>query len=322
MVTLRRSLPPINALVVFEVAARHRNLTAAGAELCIAPSAVSRHVATVERETGITLFKRKGNKLELTLAGQRLADAIGAGLAHVRDVLVTLKQREAGRTLTIACSHDMAQHWLMPRFAQLADALADRALRVITADSYENFDAPDIDLSVRFGDGHWPGFNAVHLFDEEGFPVCAPALLERHPELLNAPPAVLGRFPLLRLATEDQLGLKWSDWLRAEGVGLPVVHGPVFPNFTVLLLELMAARGIALGYSHVIDHLLLEGRLGAPLGSFGAHGSWLLRGVPRCRLVAGSDPHRSHSQERASRARSRRGARRDVVPSQRRWPAR
>jgi LysR family glycine cleavage system transcriptional activator len=69
MVTLRRSLPPINALVVFEVAARHQNLTAAGAELCIAASAVSRHVATVERETGLTLFTRNGNRLELTAAG-------------------------------------------------------------------------------------------------------------------------------------------------------------------------------------------------------------------------------------------------------------
>jgi LysR family glycine cleavage system transcriptional activator len=261
MVTLRRSLPPINALVVFEVAARHRNLTAAGAELCIAASAVSRHVATVERDTGLALFKRRGNKLELTFAGQRLADAIAAGLVHVRDVLSSLKQREAGRTLTIACSHDMAQHWLMPRFPALAAALSDRAVRVITAESYENFDAPDIDLSVRFGKGDWPGFTAIHLFDEEGFPVCAPALLERHPELHDAPPAVLSRFPLLRLASEDQAGLRWVDWLRAEGQGLPVVLGPVFPNFTMLLFELIAARGIALGYAHVLDQLLIEGRI-------------------------------------------------------------
>ena len=80
MVTLRRSLPPMNALVVFEAAARHCNLTAAGAELCIAASAVSRHVATVERETGLILFIRNGNRLELTATGQRLAEI---GRAHV-----------------------------------------------------------------------------------------------------------------------------------------------------------------------------------------------------------------------------------------------
>jgi LysR family transcriptional regulator, glycine cleavage system transcriptional activator len=258
---LRRSLPPVNALVVFEVAARHRNLTAAGAELCIAASAVSRHVATVERESGLTLFKRHGNRLELTAAGQRLADAIGAGFGHVRDVLSSLKQRESNATLTIACSHDLAQHWLMPRFRELAECIHDRQLRVITAATYEGFDAPDVDLSIRFGDGKWPGFKAVHLFDEEGFPICAPELLARHPELLNAPPQVLMKFPLLRLASEETIGLKWADWLSDQGVKLPVITGPIFPAFSLLLLELVAARGIALGYKHIVDQLFIDRRI-------------------------------------------------------------
>jgi LysR family transcriptional regulator, glycine cleavage system transcriptional activator len=261
MLTLRRSLPPINALVVFEVAARHQNLTAAGAELCIAASAVSRHVATVERETGLSLFRRNGNRLELTAAGQRLADAIGAGLGHVRDVLTSLKQRESERTLTIACSHDLAQIWLMPRFRELAEHIGDRQVRVITAASYESFDAHDIDLSIRFGDGKWPGFTAAHLFDEEGFPICAPEFLARHPELLNAPPKVLMSFPLLRLASEETIGLKWADWLSHQGVKLPVVTGPVFSTFSLLLLELVAARGIALGYQHIVDQLFIDRRI-------------------------------------------------------------
>lgn len=260
MVTLRRSLPPINALVVFEVAARHRNLTAAGAELCIAPSAVSRHVATVERATGLNLFRRNGNRLELTAAGQRLADSVAAGLGHIRDALSSLKQKEAGRPLTIACSNDLAQNWLMPRFRELAESLDGRQLRVMTAESYENFDAPDIDLSIRFGDGNWPGFSAAHLFSEEGFPICAPALLERHPELMNAPPYVLMRFPLLRLASEEVIGLKWADWLRSHGTRLPLVTGPMFATFSLLLLELVAARGIALGYRHITDQLLTDRR--------------------------------------------------------------
>ncbi len=261
MVNLRRTLPPMNALVVFEAAARHCNLTAAGTELCIAASAVSRHVATVERETGLVLFIRKGNRLELTSSGRRLADAVGAGLGHMRDVLTSLKQRDVNRTLTIACSHDLAQHWLMPRFRELARLLKDWKLRVITAASYEDFDAGDIDLSIRFGDGNWPGFTAVYLFAEEGFPICAPALLERHPELEDASPRTLMKFPLLRLASEDTVGVSWARWLREQGEMLPLVTGPVFSTFSLLMLELVAERGIALGYQHIVDQLFLDRRI-------------------------------------------------------------
>jgi LysR family glycine cleavage system transcriptional activator len=261
MLSFRRSLPSINALVVFEVAARHQNLTAAGAELCIAASAVSRHVATIERETGITLFRRSGNRLELTVSGQRLANAIGAGLGHVRDVLSSLKQQDDSPTLTIACSHDLAQNWLMPRFRELAERISDRQVRVITAVTYEGFDARDIDVSIRFGDGNWPGYMTVYLFEEAGFPICAPELLAQHPELHQAPPQVLMKFPLLRMASEETIGLKWGDWLSAQGVALPVVRGPVFPTFSLLLLELVAARGIALGYEHIVDQLLIDGRI-------------------------------------------------------------
>ena len=167
----------------------------------------------------------------------------------MRDVLSSLKQRESNSTLTIACSHDLAQNWLMPRFRELAERISDRQVRVITATTYEGFDASDIDVSIRFGDGKWPGFTTVHLFDEEGFPICAPELLARHPELHKAPPNVLMKFPLLRMASEETIGLKWADWLSAQGVKLPVVTGTVFPTFSLLLLELVAARGIALGTS-------------------------------------------------------------------------
>ena len=197
----------------------------------------------------------------MTAAGQRLADAIGAGLGHVRDVLTALKQREGKRTVTIACSHDLAQIWLMPRFRELAEHLEDRQVRVITATTYEGFDAPDIDLSIRFGDGKWPGFAAAHLFDEEGFPICAPELLASHPELSNASPRVLLKFPLLRLASEETIGLKWADWLSQEGLKLPVVIGPMFETFSLLLLELVAARGIALGYRRIVDQLIIDRRI-------------------------------------------------------------
>ena len=57
------------------------------------------------------------------------------------------------------------------------------------------------------------------------------------------------------------MGLKWADWLADQGVKLPVITGPIFPAFSLLLLELVAARGIALGYKHIVDQLFVDRRI-------------------------------------------------------------
>jgi LysR family transcriptional regulator, glycine cleavage system transcriptional activator len=235
MSSLRRDLPLANALLVFEAAARHGHLTRAAAELCIAASAVSRHVANLERQSGLTLFVRNGNRLELTPAGRRLADATREGFGHVRDALASLRKQAGNRTLTIGCSYDLAHTWLMPRFRALAEVVPHHELRVITSDSYANFDAPDVDVSVRYGRGHWSEFAAARLFGEEVFPICAPS--------------------------DGLAGLTWSDWLRSEGIALPSVSGPVFANYSLLLLELVAGRGLALGFANIVDTLLADGRV-------------------------------------------------------------
>jgi DNA-binding transcriptional LysR family regulator len=69
------------------------------------------------------------------------------------------------------------------------------------------------------------------------------------------------RFPLLRLASEETIGLKWADWLSYQGIKLPVVSGPMFSTFSLLLLELVAARGIALGYTSIVDQLIIDRRI-------------------------------------------------------------
>lgn len=261
MKALGRGLPPLNAMRVFEAAARHGNLTSAAEELCIAASAVSRHVANLERHTELELFARKGNRLEVTAAGRQLADAIAEGFGHVRTTLQGLRQQAGKRTLTLAATYDLAHTWLMPRFHLLTEGVPDHELRVITSDSYAYFDEPDVDISVRYGTGQWPGFAAEFLFGEEAFPVCAPTLLAAHPELREPTAEVLRRFPLLRVTTDDRSGIAWSHWLRSIGVAHPVVNGPVFANYSLLLLQLVAGRGLALGYSNLIDPFLADGRV-------------------------------------------------------------
>ncbi|RYH19921.1 MAG: LysR family transcriptional regulator, partial [Alcaligenaceae bacterium] len=74
--SVRRKLPPLNALKAFESAARLGGFTAAAEELFVSPGAVSRHVSNLESFLSATLFRRGHNDVHLTAEGARY-------LAHI-----------------------------------------------------------------------------------------------------------------------------------------------------------------------------------------------------------------------------------------------
>jgi len=61
-----RALPPLNALRMFETAARRRSFAGASEELSVTASAVSHQIKTLEEYLGIKLFDRKRCQVELT----------------------------------------------------------------------------------------------------------------------------------------------------------------------------------------------------------------------------------------------------------------
>ncbi|MGI4794758.1 MAG: LysR family transcriptional regulator, partial [Janthinobacterium lividum] len=68
-----RRLPPLNALRVFEVAARTASYAEAGAELGLTHGAVSRQIALLERWLGQRLFVRTGRRMVATPAARAFA---------------------------------------------------------------------------------------------------------------------------------------------------------------------------------------------------------------------------------------------------------
>ncbi|MEO0683401.1 MAG: LysR family transcriptional regulator, partial [Pseudomonadota bacterium] len=63
----------LDALRVFEAAARRRSFTAAAEELLVTQAAVSRRMAGLEAQVGFALFDRSGRRLSLTPRGEALA---------------------------------------------------------------------------------------------------------------------------------------------------------------------------------------------------------------------------------------------------------
>jgi LysR family glycine cleavage system transcriptional activator len=124
--------------------------------------------------------------------------------------------------------------------------------------------AAGIDLAVRYGSGRWPDVQAIHLMDNEIFPVCAPSYLESH----KAPhrPRDLLQHVLLHLLEYDRNWVTWQAWLQNQGVEWkPRLKGLAFDNYLVLIQAALDGQGIALGGGRLAEDFIARGTLVRPL---------------------------------------------------------
>ena len=257
--TMRRSLPPLNALRSFDAAARHQSFTRAAEELCVTQGAVSHQVKALEIQLGLQLFKRARNGLLITDAGRDY-------LAVVRDVFDRLElatdsllQRQRSGTITVSTSPDFAAKWLVSRLGRFAEAYPEIDLKLAALMHRVDFAREDVDLAIRHGDGQWPELDAVNLTAEELFPVCSPSLMTSRGGLHN-PEDVL-RFSLLHL--DDRRD--WGRWLEAAGApGERPLQGPILNHASMLIDAAIEGQGVALARTMLAASDLTAGRLVRP----------------------------------------------------------
>ena len=264
MVSLRSKLPSLTGLVTFEAAARHLNFTRAAKELNVTQAAVSRQIQGLEDYLGVTLFRRLHRRLQLTLEGDRLQKAVTMGLEHIAAVTVDLQRKRRAEEVTVSTSVTFASYWLMPRVAKFRAQNPDVELRLVASAPVSDLAVAGIDLAVRYGRGNWPRAESVRLLDNEVFPVCAPAYMEKRPKL-NTTEDLLQE-QLLHLVEYDRNWVTWEAWFRALGVeGKPGKRGLAFDNYLILIQAALDGQGIALGGGRLADDFLARGSLIRPI---------------------------------------------------------
>src|SRR5712691_991791 len=172
-----RRLPPLNALKVFEAAARSESFTRAAKELCVTQGAVSQQVKALESTLGVKLFNRVRQRLVLTEAGRRYLAVVRDALDRIAVGTERLVQRQTSGALTVSASPDFAAKWLVHRLGRFAEAHPGIDLRVSATMDHVDFAREDVDIAVRHGDGNWAGLDVTRLTSEHLFAVCSPKLV-------------------------------------------------------------------------------------------------------------------------------------------------
>src|SRR3546814_5951287 len=112
---MKRTHLPLNALRVFDAAARHLSFTKAADELSVTPAAVGQQIRTLEDLVGTVLFRRLTRNLELTEEGARSLPALREGLARIEEAVAIMPAGQGEGSLTLAAPRDFLATWLAPR---------------------------------------------------------------------------------------------------------------------------------------------------------------------------------------------------------------
>ncbi|MGY8996805.1 MAG: LysR substrate-binding domain-containing protein, partial [Alphaproteobacteria bacterium] len=199
--------------------------------------------------------------MTLTQEGERLAEAVTTGLGHIAETSRDLRKGGVTETITVAASVALTSLWLMPRVAGFRRAQPGIALRLLAADPYTDPLHSDVDLSVRFGNGRWPGLEAIKLFDDLVVPVASPDYFQGR--IKPSGPGDFLNETLLHLDDIDSAWMPWRTWFANHDITPPrrdsgALSFNAYPNMIQAAID---GQGIALGWAHLITRELNRGDL-------------------------------------------------------------
>jgi LysR family transcriptional regulator, glycine cleavage system transcriptional activator len=256
-------LPPLDLLAAFEAAARHLSFTKAAAERFLTQSAVSRQMRALEDELGVALFRRQHRALALTPQGARLFAVCTAVLAQLRGTVRELRAPSQREVLALTTTPGLASFWLIPRLPAFTRAHPGIDVRLDATFEMRELSREGFDLAIRYARAEKVAGQA--LFGEKVLPVCSPKLL-RHLPL--ARPQELAAHTLLQMEPSISGGMpvEWEPWLQAMGLAhLEPAARLSMSGYNEVVAAAVAGQGVALGRRPLVDELLREGRLVAPL---------------------------------------------------------
>lgn len=150
---MKRTHLPLNALRVFDAAARHLSFTRAADELAVTPAAVGQQIRALEDMLGVVLFRRTPKGLELTGEADAGLDALRQGFLQFEESVRAMQAGQSSQSLTIAAPRDLTAKWLAPRLARYREQAPDIRFTLVSADGGVDFTEANLDLAILWTDG-------------------------------------------------------------------------------------------------------------------------------------------------------------------------
>ena len=252
-------LPPLNALPAFEATVRLGSMSAAAAELGRTHGAVSKQLAHLSEQAGVTLFDRDGTGVRLTPEGQMLADEVRPALVGLEKAWQDVVMHADRPIIDIGVSATLAMRWLMPRLPRFYQRCPEAQVnfrmngRIRVPDSEVDAILTMDRLRWDYGDRK----DIERLGDVAFAIVHAPGL----------DVDVKGRtFRVQNRCVQQLPGDVWRTYSRLTGVTVEAETKTEYEHTFLVIEAVLAGFGAALIERRLIEEELADGRLVAPFG--------------------------------------------------------
>ena len=285
---MKRLQPPLHLLKAFVTTARFGSVSRASESLHLTQSAVSKQIAELEDMTGVLLFERIRKRLVLSPPGVRYEAAIKPLFAQLEAATLELiTSSDGGGALHLSTLPTFGAKCLIPRLPAFQALHPQIALHFVPYVQGYDFSRADLDCSILFGDGNWPGAVAEYIAGHE-MALIAPPVLPSTPSAITTAQDLVG-MTLLHHVSVPQA---WARWADVHGVtGLNPLAGPQLDQFHSLIRAVMAGMGVALVPYCLVKDDIAAGLVSAPLQAAYWGGYWGDTGYYLCYPEA-----RSHLQ--------------------------
>jgi DNA-binding transcriptional LysR family regulator len=254
------SIDRLQRLAVFDAAARNGSFSAAGRELGLAQPAVTRQIQGLEQSLGIELFVRHTNRSTLSGPGHALAAAVDNAFTLLEHAVGDIT--DVDDIFVLAMPPGFAQQLVVPRLDSLQRALENRDLRLWLYDRESELSDSHFDAAVRVSNASWSSYDATPLFAEQVMPVATPALAAQLNLDQDSSANDVLAAPLLHMDATDRPWMSWTDWLQSFDLSLtPGRRRVEFNNYPTVLQQALAGRGVALGWSKLVEDLVADNLL-------------------------------------------------------------
>ncbi|MFM5916167.1 MAG: LysR substrate-binding domain-containing protein [Novosphingobium sp.] len=254
---------PLNALRAFEAVGKQLSFTGGAAVLSVSQSAMSRHVSALEDLLGKQLFERDAGGLTLTPSGQELLAVVGTSLERIEQTMNAIRDESVpARAMRLHVPPSFLQQLFMPMLGEFRREHPEIRIDICSA-NVTGFPPIEIDMAIVYDRPNIDDWVTDLLWMVRVAPLCS---AETAKAAAGRPmDAFIAEAELLHLKLDKQpRDLLWGDYLRRQGISLPVNGGLAFDTSVAIAKYAMASGGVMLGDVDMFAEDIAEGRLVEP----------------------------------------------------------